>query len=94
MTARKKTKNQAPTYWPSVVGMKELVKIMVAVLAVLKIIIVLAAMDMAPALDVDIVIPDSVELDMAAMVVAVDMEDAMEDMGIEDGNGRDSGYDR
>ena len=49
---------------------------------------------MAPALDVDIVIPDSVELDMAAMVVAVDMEDAMEDMGIEDGNGRDSGYDR
>ena len=80
MTARKKTKNQAPTYWPSVVGMKELVKIMVAVLAVLKIIIVLAAMDMAPALDVDIVFPDTVELDMAAMVlVAVDIEDAMED---------------
>ena len=74
--------------------MKELVKIMVAVLAVLKIIIVLAAMDMAPALDVDIVIPDSVELDMAAMVVAVDMEDAMEDMGIEDSDRRDSGYDR
>ena len=74
--------------------MKELVKIMVAVLAVLKIIIVLAAMDMAPALDVDIVIPDTVELDMAAMVVAVDIKDAMEDMIIEDSNGRDSGYDR
>lgn len=74
--------------------MKELVKIMVAVLAVLKIIIVLAAMDMMPALDVDIVIPDTVELDMAAMVVAVDIKDAMEDMGIEDSNGRGSGYDR
>lgn len=74
--------------------MKELVKIMVAVLAVLKIIIVLAAMDMVPALDVDIVIPDTVELDMAAMVVAVDIKDVMEDMVIEDSNGRDSGYDR
>ena len=65
MTARKKQKNQAPTYWPSVVGMKELEKIIVAWLAVLKTIIMLAAIE---AEDVDMVMPIEVEVGMAAMV--------------------------